>query len=79
MSRRQALEERVAILEERLKAFEPPPEHKLALADCRAEARCARERAKRWQRGGLIFAASTAGFWILLDAFLVLRWWLSGP
>lgn len=45
--RRAALEERVTILEERIKAFEAPPEHRLALADAKAGARSAEQRLQR--------------------------------
>jgi hypothetical protein len=73
MARQPKLKERVTILEERLKLFEPLPEHKLALADSAAELRCAREQSERLQRFALIVAVASAAFWLALDVFLVLR------
>lgn len=73
MARQPNLKERVTILEERLRLYEPLPEHKLALADSAAQLRCAREQSERLQRFALTFAIVSPAFWIAFDVFLVLR------
>jgi len=73
MARQPNLKERVAILEERLKLFEAPPEHKVALADSTARWRCARAQTERIQRFSLIFAALSAGLWAVVVVVLALR------
>jgi hypothetical protein len=73
MPKEPSLKERVAILEERLKVYEPLPEYKLALADSTARLRCVREQSQRMQRFALIFAISSAVFWLTLDVFLAVR------
>lgn len=72
MGRQSDLDERVAILEERLKFFELP-DHKRDLADSTAMLRSARARSKRLQRTGLIVAAIPAVFWVIVDLILLLR------
>jgi hypothetical protein len=77
MPKEPSLKERVAILEERLKVYEAPPEYKLALADSTARLRSAREESQRMsqrmQRLAIIFAISSAVFSLTLDVFLAVR------
>lgn len=72
MAKQPKLDERVAILEERLKLFELP-EHKLALADSTALLRCEKARSERLQRTSLIVAWIPAVFWVAVCLVLILR------
>jgi hypothetical protein len=73
MAKQPNLKERVAVLEEGLKLFEPPPEHDLALADSTARLRCARERSERLSRAALIFAWLPGVIWLAVGVVLMLR------
>jgi hypothetical protein len=71
MAREPSLKERVAVLEERLKLFEPLPEHKLALADSTARLRCAKEETRRAERFMWIVTAVSLTVMFVVNLFLV--------
>ena len=73
MRNQPALEERVAILEERLKLYESPSELDLALADSTARLRFAKEQSRRAERTMWIVTAVSLTVMSLANFVLIVR------